>query len=322
MFDEIFIKKMNQSLQNADLVSMLIESEKSNSDYRRRLIVRIINYLISTRDFDGFNYYLNNYHEIFPNSYLRNKGLTKEESTDTIYENFIKNGFLFHITPSYNVDEIMKHGLKTLTDRCDTNIYQKSLEVNKVYNTIKRRNEGLFSLTSLVSIPGYVELEEERFNSVYLSSNLDYILKTYGLSSELSNYFLRDLFYAFKGKEKYEKMTKQEIREEIISMMQSSKATIYEQEIDLILEYFNQIYHEKEGTRNTEQAILMIPNSIIKGDEKFEFLYRNEKIKLPVETIIELDKGEVINHGSISPENILAITPNDDKTLRLVRKNK
>lgn len=44
--------------------------------------------------------------------------------------NFIQNGFLYHITPSSNVHNIMQKGLQTINNRCGDDIYLQSLKVN------------------------------------------------------------------------------------------------------------------------------------------------------------------------------------------------
>lgn len=163
---------------------------------------------------------------------------------------------------------------------------------------------------------------EERFNSVYFSSNLEYILDTYGNSSELSNMFVRNFFWSFHSDKNHEEMDKTEIREEMLFLMEASEAKIHEREIDLLLDYFNLIYCEKDKSDNNGQAILLVPNAKIDGDEYFKALYQQDKLKLPVETIIDLRKREIVNYGSVVPENIIALTPNSDKVLTLCRNKK
>lgn len=154
---------------------------------KKRIIIRSLNFLISTRDFDNFDYYLSNYYKTFQTSYLMKKGISINEVKSLMYDNYIKNSFLFHVTPSYNVDQILNDGLQTLNDKTGIDLYQESLKINRIFEDIHKRNNGLLGIKSLINIPGEVELNEERFNSIYLSSNLEYILNTYGKKVNLPN---------------------------------------------------------------------------------------------------------------------------------------
>ena len=290
------------------------------SDQRKRLLIRSLNYLISTRDIENFEYYITHYHKLFPNDYLIKKGMNKTEAEGMIYDNYIKNGFLFHVTPSYNNSQIMQEGILSLNDRCSTDMYQKSLDLNRIYESIRKRNSGKISLSSLITIPGEVDLREERFNSVYLSSNLEYILNTYGFRGEVSDYFVRNLFWAFNCDVKHQDMSKSEIREKIISILENGKLKIKDEEIDEILGFYNLIYRERSKEENNGQSVVLVPINKIASSPKFDFIYRNNKLGFPVQTIIEFDNGEVISEGSIEPKDIAIISPDNNKRLRLIKK--
>lgn len=328
-----FLMQLDECLQDEMFLQRYREYAKKSLGSKNMFLTKILNFLISTRDFKNVGYYIENfslsyvdcdYKRCFPYDYLKFKGLSKEESEKTIYDNFIRNGFLFHITPDTNLNEILQNGLQTLNDRTKRNMYDETLRVNRVYEKIKKRNSGMFTMSTLISIPGGdIYLNEERFDSIYLSSNLDYALKTYGLSSEISTLFVRDFFWAFKNKVPYEKMDKEEIRTNIIETLESHPGQIYDDEIECIVGYFNRIYHDKEDLRSqTNQSIIMVPTQSINTDDKsFNILYRDGTLKYAPEVIIDFNNGEVTNKGSISTDNLIALNPTREKILTLKKSN-
>ena len=316
--DSELYKMLDQVMTSDFFIRTMLSFHDSNQC--KRFLIRSLNYIISTRNIDDFEYYITRYHKLFPNDYLMKKGMTKSETEELIYDNYIKNGFLFHISPSYNTNQIMQDGILSLNDRCDIDMYQKSLDINKIYESIRKRNPGIISLSSLINIPGEVELSEERFDSVYLSSNLEYILNTYGYRGEFSDYFVRNLFWAFNCDVKHQDMSKSEIYGEIISILENEKFKIKDEEIDEILGFYNLIYREHPKEENNGQSIVLVPINRIESSPKFNFIYRNKKLGFPVQTIIEFDNGEVINKGSIVPEDIAIISPDNNKRLRLIKK--
>ena len=316
--DSELYKMLDQVMTSDFFIRTMLSFQDSNQC--KRFLIRSLNYIISTRNIDDFECYITRYHKLFPNDYLMKKGMTKSETEELIYDNYIKNGFLFHISPSYNTNQIMQDGILSLNDRCDIDMYQKSLDINKIYESIRKRNPGIISLSSLINIPGEVELSEERFDSVYLSSNLEYILNTYGYRGEFSDYFVRNLFWAFNCDVKHQDMSKSEIYGEIISILENEKFKIKDEEIDEILGFYNLIYREHPKEENNGQSIVLVPINRIESSPKFDFIYRNKKLGFPVQTIIEFDNGEVINKGSIVPEDIAIISPDNNKRLRLIKK--
>ena len=245
------------------------------------------------------------------------------EIKNKIYNNFIKNGFLFHVTPSNNVNEILDKGLQTLNDKYKCDLYKKSLELNETYSQIRTRNKNLsnlFKMPYLVNIPGLEEYHEDRFNTVYLSSNLDYILKTYGESGELFNFFIRDLQWVFNNYDDVDKLTKNELKNKVIKLIKNSNAIIYEKEINQILDYIETIY-EKQKNESITKSILLVPtNSIISNFTSFEPLYQKNSLNLSAETIIDFNEGEIGSSQSIPPDNIIAINTNKNKSISLKKK--
>lgn len=169
-------------------------------------------FFIGTRDFNGISKFLNRYYrDVYPFEYLKEyTDLDEDTIGDIVYGNLLSDGFLFHITPQSNVENILANGLLTLNDKYSCDMYQRCNEVSETYSCIKDRNQGLdiLKMRQIVSIPGITGYEHDRFHNVFLSSSLDYALKTYGQNGELSTMFLRDIFWAFGIKQKLEGLSK------------------------------------------------------------------------------------------------------------------
>lgn len=321
-----FYENLKQSLESDFFTELLLSKGDINSETRRVFIVKSLYFLISTRDFDGFEKFLSRYYkDVFPYEYLRKKtNLSDGEIKRMIYDNFIRDGFLFHITPGDNVDEILRTGLKTLNDKYKCDLYRKSLELNETYSQIRARNSELselFKLRTLVKIPGVEQYHEDRFKTVYLSSNLDYILKTYGESGELFSFFMRDFLWAFNSSLDADFLTKDELRDRVAKIITGSGAEIYDEEVSQILDFFDTIYEEKKDGQSGNKAILLVPtNSIVSNFNYFNGLYRENRLNLSPDAILSFRDGEIGSAESIAADNIIAIDSNVDKSLCLKMK--
>lgn len=317
-----FYEQLKQCLKNEMFTERLLSKGDVNSDGRRLFLVKSLYFLISTRCFDDFRIFLNTYYyDMFPYEYLKEKENKQDEVVKSIiYNNFIRDGFLFHVTPSNNVDEILKNGLQTLNDKYKCDLYKKSLEMNEMYSKIRARNSKLthlFKMPTLINIPGLEEYHEDRFNTVYLSSNLDYILKTYGEAGELFNFFIRDLLWVFNNFDDVDTLTKDELKNKIVSIIKNSDAEIYDNEINQILDYFETIYEDKKAQMSTKSILLVPTSKITSKFTYFESLYKENSLNLSVETILNYHNGEVGSSESIKPDNIIVINTNKDKSLSL-----
>lgn len=324
MSEDEFIINLKQLLESDYFSRIIKEKEQISSEAKRKFITKAFNYLITTRDFTGFEKYIDRYYkENFPYKYLyHEKGLSTEEIKRLTHDNFIKNGFLFHITPSHNLESIHKDGLLTLNDKYQCDLYQKCLELEKIYQNIRTRNINkypeLLRTSSLIRIPGFSSLEERRFNTVYLSSNLDYITKTYGEFGEFSTFFVRDIFSNLNLREEIDYFSKEELKLKLINLLCNSNLKIKDKEIEKILDFYNLIAEDNKKNKDSYQSLLMIPTTKINNNSSmFKNLYQTNKLGVNIDFIIEYGKGEVENFGSIKPENIITITQEKDKTLSL-----
>ena len=125
---------------------------------RRTFIVKTIYYLVASKDFSGVFKYLDRYYnQLFPYKHMRQeKGLSEVDVEDIIAKNVLVDGYLYHVTPSCNVNGILEDGLLTLNDKYGCDMYHKSNEVNDIYSRVKERNkkEDIMKMRQLIRIPG------------------------------------------------------------------------------------------------------------------------------------------------------------------------
>ena len=77
-------------------------------------------------------------------------------------------------------------------------------------------------------------------------------------------------------------------------------------------------FSEETKESSTEKAILMIDNNGLKNPNSvFNMLYRKNDLNLTIETIIQHNEGEIEHRGSIAPQDIIALTPEDDNTYKV-----
>ena len=69
-----FYENLKQSLESDFFTELILSKGDINSDARRLFLVKSLYFLISTRDFDGFEEFLSHYYkDVFPYEYLRKK---------------------------------------------------------------------------------------------------------------------------------------------------------------------------------------------------------------------------------------------------------
>ncbi len=318
-----FYQRLKESIESDYFKEAIVDRSIHSKKYGRKFLERCLYFLISTRDFDNFEYFINHmYNEKFPHYYLREvKGLTKEESEKEIYNNFIRNGFLFHITRKSNVGQILDTGLLTLNDKYKCDVYKKCLELDRIYQIIKEKNKDnpnhIFNLPSLINVPGGVGFTKQRFNTIYLSSELGYILDTYGDIGEFSSLLLDDIFSVFTGYYEPAEDDKDKKIETILQSVPKNNIDITENELFFILDFIKK-FSERKKEDEFDKAILMVLNSSLTNpSETFRMLYRENKLNLNTETIVEFNEGEIEHQGSIPSQEIIAIIPDSDNTYKV-----
>lgn len=324
MVEREYYLKMKHALE-CEMFKEELYSRKSE-EARRLYIVKYLYFLIGTKDFDGFSKYLSRYYkDVYPFEYLSDYSkLSDEEVEETVYRNMLIDGFLFHVTPQSNVANILDNGLLTLNDKYGCDMFQKSDDVNESYKRVKERNQGLdiLKMRQIVSIPGITGYEHDRFNNVFLSSNLEYALKTYGENGELSSMFLRDILWAFGIKETIFGLKLEDIKSLVIKSVKDRGIQIYDHELDKIFSFLDLIYEEKVTTDDSKKAIVMVPTKdIVNSTRHFnEFFRGDDYMAWPLSMIHEFHSGEVQNEGSISPDNLMILDLNENNDFVLKKK--
>lgn len=318
-----FYQRLKESIESDVFKEELISINAHSYKHARLFLEKALYFLISTRDFDNFEYFIKHrYSEKLPYRYLEEvKGLTKEEIEKELYKNFVRDGFLFHITRKSNVSQILNTGLLTLNDKYKCDVYQNCLELELIYQCIKGRNKDnsnhVFTLPSLINVPGGYGFTKERFNTIYLSSNLGYILDTYGEAGEFSSLLLDDILCAFTGYYEPLEDDKEKKINKIFDAISKNNIQITEEELFYILDFIKS-YSEEKKESSTEKAILMIDNNSLKNPSSdFDILYRKNSLNLTVVTIIQHNEGEIEHQGSIAPQDIIALIPEEDKTYKV-----
>lgn len=324
MVERDFYLKMKCALESEMFREELYS--RNSEEARRFFLVKYLYFLIGTKDFDNFTKYLSRYYkDVYPFEYLGvNTSMNDYEIEETVYRNMLIDGFLFHVTPQSNVNNILQNGLLTLNDKYGCDMFLKSDEVNETYVSVKERNQGLdiLKMRQIVSIPGITGYEHDRFNNVFLSSNLEYALKTYGENGELSSMFLRDILWAFGIKKDVYGIKLEEIKSLVIKSVKDNGVHIYEPELERIFSFLDLIYEEKVTTDDSRKAIVMVPTKdIVNSTRHFnEFFRGDDYMAWPLSMIHEFHSGEVQNEGSISPDNLMVLDLNEDNSFVLKKK--
>ena len=293
---------------------------------RRTFIVKTIYYLVASKDFSGVFKYLDRYYnQLFPYKHMRQeKGLSEVDVEDIIAKNVLVDGYLYHVTPSCNVNGILEDGLLTLNDKYGCDMYHKSNEVNDIYSRVKERNkkEDIMKMRQLIRIPGITGYEKDRFNNVFLTSSLDYALKTYGENGELSKFFIRDILWAFGVNVDFVGLSKTEIKNLLLDSIIKNKIDIYITELNILLAFIDCIYEECKKIETNEKAIVMVPvKDIVSNSSVFKEIFNEEGyLSWPLEVVLDYNEGEIQNVGSIEPDKLIVVDTNKDGSFSLKKK--
>ena len=282
--------------------------------------------LVASKDFSGVFKYLDRYYnQLFPYKHMRQeRGLSEVDVEDIIAKNVLVDGYLYHVTPSCNVNGILEDGLLTLNDKYGCDMYHKSNEVNDIYSRVKERNkkEDIMKMRQLIRIPGITGYEKDRFNNVFLTSSLDYALKTYGENGELSKFFIRDILWAFGVNVDFVGLSKTEIKNLLLDSILKNKIDIYITELNILLAFIDCIYEECKAVESNEKAIVMVPvKDIVSNSSVFKEIFNEEGyLSWPLEVVLDYNDGEIQNVGSIEPDKLIVVDTNKDGSFSLKKK--
>lgn len=308
MMDKQELEQFKQVVESDLVTERLNEVGKEN---RREFIAALIHFLVLTKDYKNTECYIYDFlfyeNSTLPVGYLtEEKGLTQKEAEAFMYDNFINDGYLYHVTKSDHLDSILEKGLVSLNKRFNEDLYDECIKVNTCFNNLLKRNNRI--QTNLIKIPMHKDLYKTRFESIYLSANLDAILVLYGSSSELFYDFLDRWISRLSVKKESMDLPKEELRQQMIEGMQMYQYDDWE--LDTLLHFYDKHYEQIRTTDKLEEkAIIMVSNENIQDNAKHTLCNYNELIQ---------NKEYFSSHFNscydiecpcdIKPENLIAIT--------------
>lgn len=322
-------KELEQFKQivESDLIShKLNEVEKEDKSI---VIAALFDYLLLTKDYENIELYLNTIEIssprinklLLPREFLVKKNkMSDKEANAYMYNHFIHDGYLYHVTKSNHLDSILENGLVSLNKRFNEKLYEECIKVNKTFNTILKRTDGY--AYDLIKIPNYEKLYQERFNSVYLSTNLSHALTVYGGPTEILDCFLNRLFHCLLIGRCCMDLPKEELKDKIITGMKRFK--YQEQELQTLIDFYDKLYEPMEDNEKLEnKSILLVANNnitdntenylfdheynkLIQYPEKFSFYYKH---------CIDIE----CTHD-IKPKDLIAITIEENNSLKVHKK--
>lgn len=277
---------------------------------RREFIASLINFLVLTKDYKNIECYIYDFllYEIttLPTDYLiEEKGLTQKEADALMYNNFMNDGYLYHVTKLDHLDSILEHGLVSLNKRFNEDLYDECIKVNTCFSNLLKRNNRI--QTNLIKIPMHKNLYKTRFESIYLSTNLAAILSLYG-SSELFFDFLDRWRSRLNIQMESMDLPKEELRQQLIEGMKMYQYDAWE--LDTLLQFYDKHY-EQASTKDKleEKAIIMVSNENIQDNAKYTSCNYNELIQNKEYFRSHYQYCNDIEHPwDIEPKNLMAIT--------------
>lgn len=243
----------------------------------------------------------------------REKTFTHDSSKYFIIFYFFQKGYLYHVTNTRNVDSILEQGLITLNKKFDQNLFIQVEEVNQCWKAIAKRNKIYKGYNTLIEIPGYKEVMNTRFESVYLSNDLTSALGLYGDESEIYKDFLQKLINTFDlSKDIY---LPQEALQQVITSKAHNLYKIEVKEWDCIIQFFNSLYESFE--EENRQSIILVPIQNINNQYMYSSQYDNLR-KEPYDFSFRYTMCSDIEYRkNISKEGLIAIDILEDTSKKV-----
>lgn len=321
------LKKFKQIVESDLVTEKINEVEKHE---RASVIASLLNYLMFTKDYENIEYYLssflfNDYNEVcvLPTNFLnRKQNLTELQAAELMYNSFMKEGYLYHVTKTSNLDSILENGIVTLNKRFNENLYEECIKINKSFNRLLERNNKI--QMDLIKIPLHKNLYENRFNSIYLSTNLQSALNIYGTGMEIFLDFVNRWRARVGVCSRDINLPKEELRQRLIEGMKHYQYEV--QELELLLNFYDKHYEPiKPENKFDEKAIIMIPNKNIEETttsascgRRYDNLVRDkENFMDNYLSCVDLECS-----CEIASDDLIGITIGEDNSLKVHKKIK
>lgn len=323
-------KQVVESNLVTEMLNKLSENTESviSEIKKKEFITALLNYLILTKDYKNADYYLNDFIinsfdkiDFLPITYLREeKKLNAFEIDQFLFKNFIKSGYLYHVTKREYLDSILDKGLLSLNTRFNKKIYADCIDMNRCWKVIAFRNK--LDTRDLILIPDMDRLYPERFDSVYLTTNLYVSLEeSYTVGNEFFRNFMNSLTLRLSIGRDYR--TKEELENFLLFKLDT--LDIQDHEKKIVLNFCSKYYErEKVASYIQDSIIIMTPNQEIFDFNKLKHSYNYDRLvasaidfTLNFQNCVDIE----CNHD-IKPEGLIAITVEEDNSLKVHKKIK
>ncbi len=266
-----------------------------------------LQFLTLTKRFDDFSKFSKASVDVF--QFLRQECEYKTERAkinQKLHAQFLKEGYLFHITKAKNTNLILENGILTLHDRFNQDMYKDCYELYCCWGIIVSKNKNME--LRLIEIPQKIDLYNERFNSIYFTLNVSDALGVYGNGSELFDLFLDKLLENLSIPYDFKYRSQEEIRNEILRNL-NIYSNISDKEKQIILDFYDRYYEEITDNYVKDKSIILVPKRKI-IDENISDVRYQMLIKEPTKFDINYFNCKDIEYkGTISNEGLIAVTP-------------
>lgn len=303
--------KLKTILESPYIARCLQESINPNN-----FISNIINYIILTKDYDDIEKNLSSDLGVYLEYFNRFNDVSYEKK---LYTNFSNDGYLYHITGVNRIPQILDKGILTLSSQFGQDIYYDCRNLNKIFHRLQSANKS--RKYDIIDIPNN-KLYKKRFNSIYLTMNLERSIPYYKNGNE---FFRRFIWEFDDGEFNTGRIEQQdELLHKIISSSQK-KYNISDEDISFLIEFYNK-YFDVINEREQSYGIVLVPNQFLKEQKKLEkdllYKYSIRKLSKHSDSFKEYIKhcDDIEYNDNISPEGLIGISVNDNKNIKVYSK--
>ena len=276
--------------------------------YRYEIITKAIEFCLIAQNYDSFW----NYESII--QYLqKEKNFSDEEIEEIILERFIQNGFLFHVTSFKNEAQILKEGLlipsrRGINYNGSEQLAQSSIHLHEKYNRY---------FPKLIPNENFNQLNKKaRYDNIYFGFDLNYLLKTYGNSSELSKFIMMELEQSFSLD--FQNGSKEEILL-LIKNKLIADSILTDEEIEKLLILLNPYI---ESTHDRKDIILFPYKNLKSKDELLRHAKENNRLdylerRIAASLLNEsIHNWEFTHSSNIPPEDLIIISTDENPRVK------
>ncbi len=221
-------------------------------------LMRILSFFLYTKKKEYINDFIATDEDL--ETYLiRNRLYSKQQFFNIFKQEFINNGYFFHITNAKNTELILNQGILSLNDSFKRDVYTDCVELNQCWRNIKSKNADKMMASKLIEIPSKTRIYKKRFTSTYLATYIDLdLLRYYQDGMELFRDFIDHL--CIGGLSPSCCKTKEEGVSYLTKKL-LEKYTISDKELEMILSFYRH-YYQKSNPKNNS-TIFMVPKKSI-----------------------------------------------------------